>query len=86
MAIEWSLLFVAAAAAILHTLVPDHELPLAMIGRAQNWTVKKMAGVTLVAGAIHISVSMAVGVAAILASTALATQFAATTHLISGWL
>ena len=76
----------AATLAILHTLVPDHELPLAMIGRAQNWTVKKMAGVTLIAGAIHISVSMTVGVIAIVLSTALATQIATTAHQISGFL
>ena len=76
----------AATLAILHTLVPDHELPLAMIGRAQNWTVKKMAGVTLIAGVIHVSVSMAVGVIAIVLSTALAEQIATTAHQISGFL
>ena len=76
----------AAVLAILHTLVPDHELPLAMIGRAQNWTIKKMAGVTLVAGAIHISVSMAIGVLAIVVSTQLAKQVASTAHTISGGL
>jgi len=72
--------------AVLHTLVPDHELPLAMIGRAQKWTIKKMAGVTLVAGAIHISVSMGVGVIALIVSTALAEKVAGTAHQISGFL
>lgn len=80
------LMISAATLAILHTLVPDHELPLAMIGRAQNWTVKRMAGVTLIAGVIHISVSMTVGVIAIVLSTALAEQIAATAHQISGLL
>ena len=59
------LMISAALAAILHTLVPDHEIPLAMIGRAQNWTAKKMAGVTLIAGLIHISVSMGIRVTSI---------------------
>jgi len=86
MDIPWFLMSSAAVLAILHTLVPDHELPLALIGRAQNWTIKKMAGVTLVAGAIHISVSMAVGVLAIVVSTQLAEQVAGTAHQISGWL
>ena len=72
--------------AVLHTLVPDHELPLAMIGRAQNWTIQKMAGVTLVAGAIHISVSMGVGILALVVSTALAEKVAGTAHQISGFL
>jgi len=72
--------------AVLHTLIPDHEIPLAMIGRAQNWAVKKMAGVTLVAGAIHVSVSMGVGVIALVLSTALAEKVSTTAHQISGFL
>jgi hypothetical protein len=76
----------AASTAILHTLVPDHEIPLAMIGRAQNWTVKKMAGVTLVAGLIHISVSMGIGVLALLASVVLAQHVARSAQQISGFL
>ena len=76
----------AALAAILHTLVPDHEIPLAMIGRAQNWTVKKMAGITLIAGAIHISVSMGIGVIALIASVTLSQFVANSAQQISGFL
>lgn len=76
----------AAAAAILHTLVPDHEIPLAMIGRTQNWTHKKMAGVTLVAGLIHISVSMGIGAIALVASAALSQFIANSAQQISGIL
>ncbi len=76
----------AILAAILHTLVPDHEIPLAMIGRTQNWTLKKMAGVTLVAGILHISVSMGIGVLALLASVALAEYVAESAQQVSGFL
>jgi nickel/cobalt exporter len=76
----------AAAAAILHTLVPDHEIPLAMIGRTQNWTHKKMAGVTLIAGLIHISVSMGIGAIALVASAALSQFVANSAQQISGVL
>ncbi len=76
----------AAAAAILHTLVPDHEIPLAMIGRTRNWTLRKMAGITLIAGAIHISVSMGIGVLALLASVAFAQYVAESAQQISGIL
>lgn len=76
----------AAVLAIIHTLLPDHELPLAMIGRAQNWKIKKMAGVTLIAGTIHISVSMGIGVLAIFVSTTLAREVGTTAHRISGFL
>lgn len=84
--ITLSLMAASAVLAILHTLVPDHELPLALIGRAQNWSIKKMAGVTLIAGIIHISVSMGVGVLAIVVSTQLAKQVATTAHTISGFM
>jgi len=80
------LMISAALAAILHTLVPDHEIPLAMIGRAQNWTVKKMAGITLIAGAIHISVSMGIGVIALIASVTLSQFVANSAQQISGFL
>jgi len=80
------LMISAALAAILHTLVPDHEIPLAMIGRAQNWTVRKMAGITLIAGAIHISVSMGIGVIALIASVTLSQFVANSAQQISGFL
>jgi nickel/cobalt exporter len=80
------LMFSAAVSAILHTLVPDHEIPLAVIGRTQNWTHKKMAGVTLIAGLIHISVSMGIGAIALIASTALSQFIANSAQQISGVL
>lgn len=67
---QLGLLIFSAIAAITHTLIPDHEIPLAMIGRAQNWTIKKMTGITLIAGAIHISISMSLGVIAVVMSVA----------------
>jgi nickel/cobalt exporter len=80
------LILSAAASAILHTLVPDHEIPLAMIGRAQNWTHKKMAGITLIAGLIHISVSMGIGAIALIASATLSQFIANSAQQISGFL
>ncbi|MCW4021960.1 MAG: hypothetical protein ACOWW1_06830 [archaeon] len=80
------LMISAAVSAILHTLVPDHEIPLAMIGRTQNWSMKKMAGVAVIAGVIHISVSMGVGVIALVASTALSKFIANSAQQISGVL
>jgi len=74
----------SATLAILHSLLPDHEIPLAMIGRAHRWSIKRMAGVTLIAGVIHISVSMAIGAIAIGLSSILAQQIALSVHRISG--
>jgi len=67
---QLTLLVLSATAAITHTLIPDHEIPLAMIGRARNWSIKKMAGITLIAGAIHISISMTLGVVAVVMAMA----------------
>lgn len=76
----------AAVAAILHTLVPDHEIPLAMIGRANHWTLKRMVGVTLVAGILHISVSMGIGIVALLVSVSISQFIANSAQQISGFL
>ncbi len=80
------LLVGASTLAILHTLVPDHELPLAMIGRAQRWSIKRMCGFTCIAGIIHISISMAIGVLALFVSYSLAGQIAGTAAMISGFM
>ena len=79
-----ALIYLSASAAVLHTLVPDHEIPLAMIGRAKNWGIKEMTFWTLIAGFIHIAFSMAVGVVALFASEALAMYVAEASHLLSG--
>lgn len=80
------LMLSAAVSATLHTLVPDHEIPLAIIGRTQNWSMKKMAGITSIAGVIHISVSMAMGAIAVIASATLSQHITNSTQQISGFL
>lgn len=35
-------MFSAVVSAVFHTLVPDHEIPLTMISRTQDWSMKKM--------------------------------------------
>ena len=82
----FTLMALSASAAVLHTLVPDHELPLAMIGRAKNWGIRQMTFWTIIAGVIHVSFSMVIGVIAIFASQALAVYIAQATELISGGL
>jgi len=57
-----------------------------MIGRAQNWGIKAMTLWTLVAGVIHISISMVIGFIAVGVSMALAQYIANTAHIVSGSL
>lgn len=86
MNVTLALMTLAASAAILHVMVPDHEIPLAMIGRANNWGIKQMSFWTLIAGIIHISVSMIIGFIAVAISMGLAQYIANAAHYISGGL
>ena len=56
-----ALLVSAFTIAVLHSLAPDHWLPMVMIGRAQHWSSRKLFGVTLLAGLGHVGSSIALG-------------------------
>lgn len=45
----------------LHTAAPDHWVPFAALSRARVWTARKTAGVTLLCGFGHVTVSALLG-------------------------
>jgi hypothetical protein len=45
----------------LHTAAPDHWVPFAALSRARGWTARKTAGVTLLCGFGHVTVSALLG-------------------------
>jgi nickel/cobalt transporter (NicO) family protein len=52
----------AATVALMHTLAgPDHYLPLVILGRTENWSLKKVMGWTALCGAGHVLSSVLVG-------------------------
>lgn len=56
----------AAAAAALgsaHTAAPDHWVPFAALARARGWSSRRTAGVTLLCGMGHVTVSALLGLA-----------------------
>jgi ABC-type nickel/cobalt efflux system permease component RcnA len=55
------LLGTAGATALLHTLIPDHWLPFVLIGRARRWSGATTALVSGVSAAIHVALSVALG-------------------------
>jgi ABC-type nickel/cobalt efflux system permease component RcnA len=57
----YMLLSTAGATALLHTLIPDHWLPFVLIGRAQRWSGTTTALVSGVSAAIHVALSVALG-------------------------
>ena len=51
----------AVSVGSLHTLAPDHWVPFAALARAQGWTVRKTALVTVLCGFGHVTVSALLG-------------------------
>jgi nickel/cobalt exporter len=45
----------------LHTAAPDHWVPFAALARARNWSARRTAGVTLLCGFGHVTVSALLG-------------------------
>lgn len=62
----WILLMSTASIAFLHALAPDHWMPFAAIGKAQNWAKLKLLGMTFISGLGHVGISIAVSVIGIL--------------------
>jgi hypothetical protein len=57
-----ALLVVAAASvAVLHSILPDHWVPLAVVARAQRWSLLRVARVSTLASAGHVLTSVVLG-------------------------
>ena len=57
------LLFLSSCStAIIHALIPDHWLPFALMARAQGWSARRTVGMVGLTGAIHVTVSLVLGV------------------------
>ncbi len=52
------LLGAAAAVAVLHSILPDHWVPLAVVGRTQRWGLFRVARVSALASAGHVVASV----------------------------
>lgn len=50
------------AVAFMHAALPTHWLPFVLVGRDRQWPARKTLGVTLMAGAGHVLVTIALGV------------------------
>jgi ABC-type nickel/cobalt efflux system permease component RcnA len=67
------LLSTAFATALLHTVAgPDHYLPFVLLGRTNGWSYPRVAITTALCGAGHVLSSVVIGMAALLAGSALA--------------
>jgi hypothetical protein len=51
----------AATVGIIHSILPDHWVPLAVVARTQHWSLVRLARVTSLAAAGHVLTSVALG-------------------------
>lgn len=81
-----TLALAAGTVGVLHTLAPDHWLPIAAVARARNWNQRRTARVALVCGFGHVSVSVALGMIALVSGTAIVESFGAQSASVAGVL
>jgi ABC-type nickel/cobalt efflux system permease component RcnA len=68
------------AVGVLHTLVPDHWVPIATMARSSHWSRARTARAALIAGLGHTLSTLAIGVVVWAAGLALAVRFG---HFVS---
>ncbi len=72
---ELLLISAVAAVGVLHTVVPDHWVPITLIARQQGWTKREVARAAFVAGTGHTVSTLIIGFAVWIAGVAFATRF-----------
>ncbi|MGH7045778.1 MAG: hypothetical protein ACREE2_05230 [Stellaceae bacterium] len=80
------LLLVGAVAAVgvLHTIVPDHWLPIALLARQRGWSRGETARAALQAGTGHVLSTLAIALAVWIAGVALGQHFGELIDALSG--
>ena len=81
-----TLALAAATVGILHTLAPDHWLPIAAVSRARNWDQRRTARVAFLCGFGHVTVSAALGLVALVSGTAIVEALGARSASVAGLL
>jgi hypothetical protein len=72
---QWLLVGTVAAVGVLHTMVPDHWLPIALIARQRGWTRGETARTAFKAGIGHVLSTLAIAAIVWLAGVAVAQRF-----------
>jgi hypothetical protein len=85
MTLDPELLLVGAviAVGVLHTIVPDHWLPIAVMARQSGWTRRRTARAAAIAGLGHTLSTLTIGLVVWLAGFALAVRFGHAVSLLS---
>lgn len=72
---QWLLIGVVAAVGILHTIVPDHWVPIALIARQRGWSKAETARASFQAGIGHVVSTLLIAVIVWIGGVAVATRF-----------
>lgn len=72
---EWLLVGAVAAVGVLHTVVPDHWVPITLVARQRGWSRAEVARAALVAGTGHTASTLVLGLIVWTAGVAFATKF-----------
>jgi hypothetical protein len=77
----------AATVAVIHSLLPDHWVPLSVVARTQNWSLYRLARVSSLAAAGHVLASIALGAVVALVGLQFQKQIEAQQgHIVGGVL
>jgi ABC-type nickel/cobalt efflux system permease component RcnA len=71
------------AVGVLHTIVPDHWVPITLIARAQGWSARETALAALKAGTGHVVSTLLIGAIVWIAGAAFATRFGNIVSIVS---
>jgi ABC-type nickel/cobalt efflux system permease component RcnA len=78
------LIFAVAAVGVLHTIVPDHWLPIALLSREHGWTRAQTGRAAFGAGVGHVVSTLLIGLVVWFAGVAVAARFGHLVDVASG--
>ncbi len=76
----------AVSVGSLHSLAPDHWVPFAALARAERWSTRRTAGVTLLCGLGHVTVSVLLGLLGLAFGLTLVQEYGSRMEAIAGVL
>ncbi len=85
MSAQLVLVGVVAGVGVLHTMVPDHWVPITVLARARHWTTGQTARAALTAGTGHVVSTLLIGLAVWVAGVAFAQRFGSLVGTVSSF-
>jgi nickel/cobalt transporter (NicO) family protein len=79
-----ALLAAAAGVGLAHAILPDHWVPLAVVGRTQKYPLARVARLSLLAGVAHVLVSLLLGAIIVVVGLQLRSTIESTQNTIIG--